>query len=77
MTKEEFIQSNVYLGKLLFIDQKTNTLWNEELLSTNSKKAKALLAKFPQGGIFRKTFVVKFLLKGESAEFNLGLEEED
>ena len=77
MTKDEFLNSNIYLGKLLFIDAKTNALWNEELLSSNSKKGKALLAKFPQGGIFKKTFVVKFLLKGESAEFNLGLEEED
>ena len=76
MTKDEFTSSNLYVGKLLFIDGNTNSLWNEELLSVNSKKAKALLAKFPQGGTFKKTFVVKFLLKGESAEFNLGLEEE-
>ena len=76
MTKEEFIQSNVYLGKLLFIDAKTNALWNEELLSTNSKKAKALLKKFPKGGTFKKEFIVKFLLKGNNGEFDLGLPEE-
>ena len=75
MTKEEFIQSNVYAGKLLFVDAKTNALWNEELLSSNSKKGKALLAKFPQGGCFKKTFIVKFIVKGSNSEFDLGLEE--
>ena len=64
MTKDEFTSSNLYVGKLLFVDAKTNALWNEELLSTNSKKAAALLKKFPDGGTFRKEFIVKFVLKG-------------
>ena len=76
MKKDEFLASDLYVGKLLFIDQKTNALWSEELLSTNSKKARALLKKFPQGGSFSKQFIVKFVVKGESSDFNLGLEEE-
>ena len=76
MTRDEFIASNTYVGKLVFVDATTNTMWNEELLSTNSKKARALLKKFPQGGTFKKNFIVKFIVKGESSDFNLGLEEE-
>ena len=75
MTRDEFLNSSVYLGKLVFIDAKTNQLWDEELLSSNSKKGKALLAKFPKGGSFTKTFIVKFIVKGENGEFDLGLEE--
>ena len=76
MTKDEFLASDLYVGKLVFVDATTNTMWNEELLSTNSKKARALLKKFPQGGTFKKNFIVKFIVKGESSDFNLGLEEE-
>ena len=74
MTKDEFVGSELYVGKLVFVDATTNTMWNEELLSTNSKKARALLKKFPQGGSFKKTFIVKFILKGSNGEFDLGLE---
>ena len=74
MTRDEFLNSNIYLGKIVFIDSTTNQMWNEELLSTNSKKARALLKKFPQGGSFKKTFIVKFVVKGNSQEFDLGLE---
>ena len=76
MTKDEFINSQLYVGKIVFVDAATNALWNEELLSTNSKKAKALLKRFPHGGTFKKEFIVKFLLKGNNSEFDLGLEEE-
>ena len=76
MTRNEFVTSNLYIGKVLFIDQKTNALWSEELLSTNSKKAKALLRRFPKGGVFQKTFTIKFIIKSDSQEFDLGLEEE-
>lgn len=75
MTKEEFISSNLYIGKIIFVDAKTNVMWNEELLSSNSKKAKALLAKFPKGGTFTKNFIVKFMVKGGNEGFDLGLEE--
>ena len=74
MTKDEFVGSELYVGKLVFVDATTNTMWNEELLSSNSKKAKALIKKFPQGGTFQKTFIVKFILKGSNGEFDLGLE---
>ena len=77
MTREEFIASNTYVGKLVFVDATTNTMWNEELLSINSKKAKALIKRFPQGGTFKKEFIVKFLLKGNNGEFDLGLPEEE
>ena len=76
MKKDEFLASDLYVGKVLFIDQKTNALWSEELLSTNSKKARALLERFPKGGTFKKNFIVKFVVKGNSCEFDLGLEEE-
>ena len=76
MTKDEFVNSNIYAGKLVFIDGKTNALWSQELLSSNSKKAKALLARFPKGGTFKKLFVVKFIIKNGNDEFDLGLEEE-
>ena len=77
MTKDEFLNSQLYVGKLVFVDSTTNAMWNEELLSSNSKKAKALLAKFPQGGCFKKTFIVKFIIKGGSSEFDLGLPSEE
>ena len=76
MTRNEFINSSVYAGKIVYIDSITNQMWSEELLSVNSKKAKALLARFPKGGILKKNFIVKFIAKGESSDFNLGLEEE-
>ena len=76
MTRDEFIASNTYAGKVLFIDSTTNQMWSEELLSVNSKKAKALLARFPKGGILKKNFIVKFIAKSNSCEFDLGLEEE-
>ena len=57
MTRDEFIASNSYVGKLVFVDATTNTMWNEELLSSNSKKAKALIKRFPQGGTFSKQFI--------------------
>lgn len=76
MTKDEFLNSNVYAGKIIFVDAKTNAMWSEELLSTNSKKAKALMKRFPQGGSFQKSFIVKFIVKGSNQEFDLGLEEE-
>ena len=76
MKKDEFLASELYVGKILFIDASTNVLWSEELLSVNSKKAKALLQKFPKGGCFTKRFAVKFVIKGGSEEFDLGLEEE-
>ena len=76
MTKDEFLNSQLYVGKILFVDAKTNVLWTEELLSSNSKKAKALLKKFPKGGTFTKAFTIKFIVKGESSEFDLGLPEE-
>ena len=77
MTRDEFLNSNIYLGKIVFIDSTTNQMWNEELLSTNSKKARALLKKFPQGGTFSKQFIVKFVVKGNSQEFDLGLPSEE
>ena len=73
MTRDEFINSNVYAGKIIFVDSITNQMWSEELLSINSKKAKALLARFPKGGILKKNFIVKFIVKGNS-EFDLGIE---
>ena len=76
MTKDEFLCSDVYAGKIIFVDSTTNAMWSEELLSTNSKKAKALLKRFPNGGTFQKTFIVKFIVKGSNSEFDLGLEEE-
>ena len=75
MTKDEFLASDRYVGKILFVDAKTNVLWTEELLSSNSKKGKALLAKFPKGGTFTKAFTIKFIVKGESTDFDLNLEE--
>lgn len=74
MTRDEFINSNIYAGKIVFVDANTNQMWCEELLSTNSKKAAALLKKFPKGGTFQKMFIVKFLVKGENGEFDLGLD---
>ena len=74
MTKNEFLQSELYIGKIIFVDTKTNAMWSEELLSVNSKKAKALMAKFPKGGCFSKTFMVKFVIKGGSEEFDLGID---
>ena len=75
MTRDEFIASNVYLGKIVFIDSGNNQMWCEELLSSNSKKGKALLKRFPKGGSFKKDFIVKFIVKGESTDFDLNLEE--
>ena len=75
MTKDEFLNSELYIGKLVFVDANTNAMWNEELLSSNSKKARALLKKFPKGGSFQKNFIVKFIVKGSNQEFDLGLEE--
>ena len=77
MTRDEFINSQLYVGKIVFIDSGNNQMWCEELLSSNSKKGKALLAKFPKGGSFKKTFTIKFMVKGGNEEFDLGLEEED
>ena len=74
MTKDEFIKSSIYAGKLVFIDGKTNALWSQELLSSNSKKARALLKKFPNGGTFSKLFVVKFIVKNGNDEFDLNIE---
>ena len=54
MTRDEFINSNIYLGKIVFIDSGNNQMWCEELLSSNSKKGKALLKRFPKGGSFTK-----------------------
>ena len=75
MTKDEFLASDLYVGKIIFVDSATNQMWSEELLSSNSKKAKALIKKFPKGGAFKKTFIVKFIMKGSNSEFDLGLEE--
>ena len=75
MTKDEFLASDLYVGKLVFIDASNNQMWCEELLSSNSKKGKALLKRFPKGGSFRKDFIVKFIVKGESTDFDLNLEE--
>ena len=47
MKKDEFINSELYIGKILFIDSATNVLWSEELLSINSKKAKASYIDMP------------------------------
>ena len=76
MTRDEFLNSNIYLGKIVFIDSGNNQMWCEELLSSNSKKGKALLAKFPKGGTFTKNFIIKFMVKGETNDFDLNLEEE-
>ena len=73
MTRDEFIQSNVYLGKLLYIDESTNQLWTEELISVNSKKGKALLKVLPKGGAFKKSMVIKLITKDTTDDFNLGL----
>lgn len=75
MTKDEFLSSDKYLGKLVFIDASTNQMWNEELLSIASKKGKALVKAFPNGGVFKKTFIVKFIMKGSNSDFDLNLEE--
>ena len=75
MTRDEFINSQLYVGKIVFIDASNNQMWCEELLSSNSKKGKALLKRFPKGGSFRKDFIVKFIVKGESTDFDLNLEE--
>ena len=75
MKKDEFLASELYVGKIIFVDATTNQMWSEELLSVNSKKAKALLRRFPNGGTFQKNFIVKFVVKGNSQEFDLGLEE--
>lgn len=77
MTRDEFLNSNIYLGKLVFIDASNNQMWCEELLSSNSKKGKALIKRFPKGGTFTKNFVIKFLVKGEANEFDLNLGEEE
>lgn len=74
MTKDEFINSELYVGKIIFVDSTTNQMWCEELLSSNSKKAAALLKKFPNGGTFKKEFIVKFVLKGNKSDFDLGLD---
>ena len=58
MTRDEFINSNIYLGKIVFIDSGNNQMWCEELLSSNSKKGKALLKRFPKGGSFTKAFTI-------------------
>ena len=75
MTRNEFLASDLYVGKLVFIDASNNQMWCEELLSSNSKKGKALLKRFPKGGSFKKDFIVKFIVKGESTDFDLNLEE--
>ena len=75
MTRDEFINSNTYLGKIVFIDSGNNQMWCEELLSSNSKKGKALLKRFTKGGSFTKAFTIKFIVKGESTDFDLNLEE--
>ena len=75
MTRDEFINSNTYLGKIVFIDSGNNQMWCEELLSSNSKKGKALLKRFPKGGSFTKAFTIKFIVKGESTDFDLNLED--
>ena len=75
MTRDEFINSNIYLGKIVFIDSGNNQMWCEELLSSNSKKGKALLKRFPKGGSFTKAFTIKFIVKGESTDFDLNLED--
>ena len=75
MTKDEFLASDLYVGKLVFIDASNNQMWNEELLSSNSKKGKALLKRFPKGGTFAKAFTIKFIVKGESTDFDLNLED--
>lgn len=74
MTKEEYYASEKCVGKLLYIDSSTNQLWTEELISAESKKGKALLARFPKGTSFKKEFTIKFILKGATDDFNLGLE---
>ena len=75
MTRDEFINSNIYLGKIVFIDSGNNQMWCEELLSSNSKKGRALLKRFPKGGSFTKAFTIKFIVKGESTDFDLNLED--
>ena len=71
MKKDEFLASELYVGKIIFVDATTNQMWSEELLSSNSKKGKALLKRFPKGGSFKKDFIVKFIVKGESTDFDL------
>ena len=75
MKKDEFLASELYVGKIIFVDATTNQMWSEELLSSNSKKARALLKRFPNGGTFQKNFIVKFVVKGNSQEFDLDLGE--
>lgn len=74
MTKDEYRQSEACIGRLLYTDD-TGQLWHEELISSTSKKGKALLKAFPHGGSFSKRMTLRFITKNSSEDFNLGLED--
>ena len=78
MTKDEYRKSEACIGRLLYCDAETGQLWYEELISSNSKKGKALLKAFPKGGTFQKKMSIKFIVKNnEDDGFDLGLPSEE
>lgn len=72
MTKDEYRQSEKCIGRLLYCDE-NGQLWYEELISASSKKGKALLKAFPQGGTFTKKMSLRFIVKNSNDEFDLGV----
>lgn len=72
MTKDEYRNSSQCVGRLLYCDD-NGQLWYEELISSSSKKGKALLKAFPNGGTFTKKMSLKFIVKGETNDFDLGI----
>jgi hypothetical protein len=72
MTKDEYRKSEKCIGRLLYCDE-SGQLWYEELISSTSKKGKALLKAFPKGGTFSKKMSLKFIVKNGEDGFDLGL----
>lgn len=72
MTKDEYRASDKCIGRLLYCDE-AGQLWHEELISSSSKKGKALLKAFPNGGTFAKKMSLRFIVKNSSDEFDLGI----
>ena len=72
MTKDEYRKSEACIGRLLYCDE-NGQLWYEELISSSSKKGKALLKAFPKGGSFSKKMSLKFIVKNGDDDFDLGI----
>ena len=73
MTKNEYKNSEACVGRLLYCDAESGQLWYEELISSSSKKGKALLKAFPKGGTFSKKMTLRFIVKNGDDDFDLGI----